>query len=136
MTDYELKEWKHLLEPMWNQAEAVKLCRAIEAFCPDFGCHVALTGGLLYKHGLRKDADILFYRIRQRKAIDVDGLFEALAGIGVYKTSGFGFVHKATYDGKSIDFMFPEENGNYYKPEVKDDGKQRDPHGLEDSLCF
>lgn len=33
----------------WTQAEAVALAKKIEAVCPAFGCHVALTGGLLYK---------------------------------------------------------------------------------------
>ena len=36
----------------WTTAEAIALCREIEAICPAFGCHIALTGGLLYKEGL------------------------------------------------------------------------------------
>lgn len=39
----------------WTQAEAIALCRKIEDVCPAFGCHVALTGGVLYKLGERKD---------------------------------------------------------------------------------
>lgn len=97
----------------WTRDEAVALCRDIERICPGYGCHVALTGGTLYKDGERKDADILFYRIRQSPRIDVDGLFEALAQIGVERTSGFGWVIKATFQGKSIDCFFPEEDGDY-----------------------
>jgi len=99
---------------LWTQLDAIKICREIEAICPDFGCHVALTGGLLYKDGDRKDLDVLFYRIRQRQQIDMDGLFEALKSIQIIKDSGFGWCYKANHNGKPIDCFFPEEqNGNY-----------------------
>lgn len=106
----------------WNQTDAIELCRKIEAICPAYGCHVALTGGCLYKDGLRKDADILFYRIRQVDVIDIEGLFEALEALGILKTHGFGFVHKALYQGKGIDFFFPESAGSsdYQQPAEAD----------------
>lgn len=97
----------------WTQADAIALCRDVEAICPAFGCHVALTGGCLYKDGERKDADLLFYRIRQVGEIDKPGLFQALEAIGVTELNGFGWVHKAEYRGRSIDFFFPEEDGEY-----------------------
>jgi hypothetical protein len=100
----------------WNQTEAVRLCRLIEAISPQFGAHVALTGGTLYKDGDRKDLDILFYRIRQRPNIDMEGLWTALAEIGFKKISGFGWCYKATYLGGKVDCFFPEsardENGD------------------------
>jgi len=99
----------------WTLHEAVALCRVIETICPAFGCHVALTGGTLYKDGERKDCDILFYRIRQIPEIDVDGLFGALALVGIVKRSGFGWCHKATYDGREIDCFFPEDDGGEYE---------------------
>ena len=99
----------------WTQDEAIKLCAEIEAVCPPFGGHVALTGGLLYKQGPRKDCDILFYRIRQRDSIDLDGLWEALRAIGVERTRGWGWCHKATWNGKAIDMFFPENDGGEYK---------------------
>lgn len=102
----------------WTQAQAISLCRLIEGICPEFGCHVALTGGCLYWDGERKDADIMFYRIRQLPDIDTAGLFAALAEIGVEKTGGFGWCHKATFEGRKIDFFFPEEDGVYRVPEV------------------
>lgn len=85
----------------------------IEQIAPKFGCHVALTGGCLYG-GSQKDCDIIIYRIRQCPQIDFDGLFGALHVIGVKKVSGFGFCHKATYQGKSIDFLSPEEDEGEY----------------------
>lgn len=99
----------------WTQAEAVALCREVEAIAPEFGCHVALTGGLLYKDGPRKDADLLFYRIRQVAQVDVDGLFSALGGIGLNKTGGFGWCHKALFNEKPVDCFFPEEAGGEYQ---------------------
>jgi hypothetical protein len=98
----------------WKQADAIALCERIEKVCPEYGCHVALTGGLLYKPGLRKDADILFYRIRQVPQIDVDGLMAALIGIGIQPGDDFGWCLKATYEGKPIDFFFPEREGDEY----------------------
>lgn len=97
----------------WTQADAIALCIELEAIAPDFGAHIGLTGGLLYKQGERKDVDIIIYRIRQVEAIDITGLFDAFELLGVRKVSGFGWCHKATYQGKPIDFFFPEEDGEY-----------------------
>jgi hypothetical protein len=95
---------------------AALICREIEQVAPDFGCHVALTGGCLYKDGKRKDLDILFYRIRQVKGIDKEGLFKALEKLGISDISGFGWLHKAKKGKHSIDMFFPEENqGGEYK---------------------
>lgn len=93
----------------WSLDEAVEVCRIVEDICPKFGCHVALTGGTLYKGGRRKDCDLLFYRIRQVKEIDLDGLWDALAKFGFEKVSGFGWVYKAKFGVKSLDCFFPEE---------------------------
>lgn len=99
----------------WTQAEAIDLCRKIETVCPAAGCHVALTGGALYKDGPRKDADILFYRIRQIKEIDMEVLECLLGAIGVKMRDGWksGWVIKADYNGKGLDLFFPEEDGEH-----------------------
>lgn len=96
---------------MWTQAEAIELCRRVEQVCPAFGCHVALTGGLLYKDGPRKDADLVFYRIRQVECVEVEGLFDALASIGLTlasKSAVPAWCIKATWCGKPVDCFFPE----------------------------
>lgn len=100
---------------VWTQAEAIELCRKIEAVCTPFGCHVALTGGLLYKSGTRKDADILFYRHRRSPEIDVEGLMGALVELGVELRGDelTLFVQKGKYNEKPIDFFFPEATGYY-----------------------
>lgn len=102
----------------WTLGEAVILIRDIERICPAFGCHVALTGGVLYKNGERKDLDILIYRIRQRDKIDVEGLFKALdEQLRIKKVSGFGWCFKLTRDGKRIDLFDPEESDGEEYPE-------------------
>ena len=44
-----------------NRDKAIEICKEIEMRAPSYGCHVALTGGCLYKDGDRKDCDLLFY---------------------------------------------------------------------------
>lgn len=105
----------------WTQDEAIALCRSIEAICPQYGCHVALTGGTLYKDGPRKDLDILFYRIRQIEHVDIDGLFAAMTGIGIERARGFGWCIKATFNERNIDCFFPEEDGGEYVRADPDD---------------
>ncbi|MEE9223077.1 MAG: hypothetical protein V3V40_06430 [Nitrosomonadaceae bacterium] len=107
--------------------QAIDLCKAIEEVVPQFGCHVALTGGTLYKEGDRKDIDIILYRIRQVEEINLDGLFEALRLIGVDKKSGFGWCYKAEYYGTKIDIFFPEEQGGIYVKEVSDNTDLPEP---------
>jgi len=99
----------------WTQAEAIALARKVEAICPEFGCHVALTGGLLYKDGPRKDCDLLFYRIRQEPKMDVKGLLESLEFNLQFKVGKqYGWVAKTIYKGKTVDLFFPEQKGDNY----------------------
>ena len=123
----------------WTQQQAINLCRLIEAFAPRYGCHVALTGGTLYHYGERKDADILFYRIRQVNEIDVDGLMEALREIGVTPEKDYGWCHKATYEGRAIDFFFPERAGDEHYPGRDDPPSLADkprPRIEEEEIAF
>lgn len=96
--------------PLWTQQLAIDLCVAIEAIAPDFGCHVALTGGSLYKSGERKDVDVLFYRIRQVDKIDREGLLKALRKrLGLLPVSSHGWVEKvSTPLGHNVDLFFPD----------------------------
>lgn len=93
----------------WDLQQAAELCQRVEAVCVPFGCHVALTGGVLYKDGARKDLDLLFYRIRQVDKIDRAGLFKALRGVGLVKLKGWGWCYKAIAMGKPVDLFFPDE---------------------------
>lgn len=93
----------------WTRAEAILLCKELEAIAPNYGFHVALTGGLLYKDGRRKDADILFYRIRQQQGV-LDSLLSDIPRLipGFVIKAKFGFVTKAEYKGKGVDILYPE----------------------------
>jgi hypothetical protein len=103
----------------WTQPEAVELCKRVEAICPKFGCHVALTGGLLYKDGERKDCDLLFYRIRQVKEINIEGLWGALEEvIGFTEIKSWGWCYKTLLNGKKLDFFMPEEQEDSPYPET------------------
>ena len=94
--------------------DALKLCRIIEDIAPDYGAHIALTGGCLYKEGERKDIDLILYRIRQVPKVDWVGLVAALAKKDIIVIAEFGFVSKAEWGIYDIDIMFPEaEDGNY-----------------------
>jgi hypothetical protein len=66
---------------------------------------------VLYKDGPRKDLDLVFYRIRQQKEISFTKLWAVLRPLGIIMTRDFGFVAKATWQGRSIDFLFPEHEG-------------------------
>jgi hypothetical protein len=92
----------------WTQQEAIDFATTVEQFAPDYGCHIALTGGCLYGEGERDDADFVFYRIRQTARIAIVGLFGKLAEIGVKVVADYGFVVKVVWNEKPIDFMFPE----------------------------
>jgi len=102
----------------WTQQDAIALCREVERIAPEFGCHVALTGGCLYKDGARKDLDLLFYRIRSFESIDIDGLFAALGETLHIRrvTKQDVWCVKARYEGKGIDCFFPECEGGDYTP--------------------
>jgi hypothetical protein len=104
---------------MWTQDLAIDLCTRIEAVAPNFGCHVGLTGGCLYKRGPRKDLDVVVYRIRQVREVQREALFEMLnqaLGVGVVRDCGF--VVKATWCGLDVDFLFPETPTGTYEREV------------------
>jgi hypothetical protein len=103
----------------WTLPEAIDLCKKIEMISPEFGCHVALTGGVLYKEGHRKDLDILFYRIRNVETINVNGLVDELKNLGLTDFTGFGWCRKAKFKDKKIDMLFPEEQPGEYTREAE-----------------
>lgn len=100
----------------WTQAEALDLCARIEAFAPTYGCHVALTGGCLYKKGERKDVDVILYRIRQSPRIDIEGMAVLLFEMGIelapvseiYGHSNGTWIRKGSMGERGIDFLFPD----------------------------
>lgn len=103
---------------LWNLVEAVLFAQVVEPLAVQAGAHIALTGGCLYKNGERKDLDIVIYRIRQT-TINRNLLFDLLRSAGISIVHDYGFVVKAlAADGRSIDFLFPESPGTYYRRRV------------------
>jgi hypothetical protein len=107
------------VDPAWSLQQGIDLCTAIHNLpAQQFNCHPALTGGLLYKTGPRKDCDIVIYQRGdvggKREPIDWGGLWAALRGIGLCLINDFGYVKKCTYHGKVVDIFDPtQEGGNY-----------------------
>lgn len=90
--------------------------RILENTVKDKGFHIALTGGLLYKDGERKDCDIVVYRVRQEKN-DPSLFFETASKIGLKVVKSYGFCTKCEFFGKGVDILYPEyseESGNQY----------------------
>jgi len=106
-------------QPTWTLAEALELCTLIQSVSPKFSAHPALTGGLLYKTGPRNDADIVIYQHGdtdgERKPIDWDGLWEAVATFGLELGPDFGYVKKCTWRGKVVDIIDPTHDSDYPK---------------------
>ena len=104
----------------WTHDEAVLMAVRIEQIAPNFDCHVALTGGTLYKCGPRKDADFLFYRVRQADRINMEGLLKALSEIGIDVYQDSGWVLKARHEQGDIDLFFPERPITEYPDELEE----------------
>lgn len=104
----------------WSLEEAIVLIKNIEAICPQYNCHVALTGGLLYKEGRRKDLDIIFYAVGSIPPVDIQwtGLIQDLKYLGLTNFKSLGRVTKAYYEGKAIDIIDPTIEGDYLENET------------------
>lgn len=93
----------------WTQQEAISLCIELEKAASLHGGHVALTGGLLYRSGPRKDLDVVVYRTRQVEQFDWDGFFfEISLTLDIERGKDTGWCKKATMDGRNIDFFDPD----------------------------
>ncbi len=87
----------------------IRLCKILFEKLSDKGIYPALTGGLLYKSGNRKDIDIVLYRNRQSvEEFETIELKEILSVAGVEITGFFGFVTKAKWEGVVVDLFNPE----------------------------
>jgi hypothetical protein len=103
----------------WTLDEALALCTAIHEIPSEkFHCHPALTGGLLYKSGPRKDCDIVMYQRGdvngERLPIDWPELWAALDAIGLTLLADYGYVKKCVYKGKMVDVFDPTQDGGNY----------------------
>jgi len=122
----------------WTLAEGVALCTAIQSISPKYGCHPALTGGLLYKEGPRKDCDVVIYQRGdvdgERPEIDWLGLWAELKTIGIELVKDFGYVKKCLYQGKSLDIFDPTEEGGNYGTEDEQPPTQKAEIPIEETV--
>lgn len=110
---------------VWEQREGITLCTILEALAAQNDCHVALTGGLLYNVGPRKDCDIVVYRrglfkgekeLPEFNRTQIEKDFSQVLTI----QGTFTRVTKASFQGKPVDLLFVHELGSY-DGEDKDD---------------
>lgn len=98
-----------------TQEDGIELCRLIHKALIDEHLYPALTGGLLYKDGPRKDIDIVIYRNRQKlNSFDLMDYYSDFKKIGVELKQSYGFVTKAEWKGFSIDLFNPESDSGFY----------------------
>lgn len=100
-----------------SQEAAIEICKEIYPKLSEAGFYPALTGGSLYKEGLRKDVDIIIYRNRQAAPqFEMTDIKDLLIELGFTDLEFFGFVTKSQYKGVSVDIFNPESTagGDYH----------------------
>ena len=91
------------------------MCADLYRVLEPHGYYPALTGGLLYKEGNRKDIDIIIYRNRQKvQGFETVDLSRLLAEVNLNITASFGFVTKARWRGFVVDIFNPETNDEVF----------------------
>jgi hypothetical protein len=89
--------------------DGLDLCCELYAVLKPAGYFPALTGGLVYKTGERKDIDIMIYRHRQDiDHFEMPDIFDLLSKVGLSDFQCFGFVTKARWKGITVDLFNPE----------------------------
>ncbi len=110
-----LDEQESEVESECTYEMAVALCAALYKVLEPEGYYPALTGGLLYKEGNRKDIDIVIYRNRQKiQGFEVVDIANLLAKVHLNITDSFGFVTKAEWHGFIVDIFNPETNDEVF----------------------
>ncbi len=92
-----------------NQKQGIEICEEIYPTLSSLGYFPALTGGLLYKEGERKDCDIVIFRHRQdNKQFELREIENILKEVGFTNLRHYGFVTKAQYKEHDVDLFNPE----------------------------
>ena len=138
----EIADMTEILTPakplVWSREMAVELCTLIQGVSPPFNAHPALTGGLLYKEGMRKDCDIVIYRRGDtggvRPDLNWDGLWKAMEAFGLRLIRDYGYVKKCLWirhdEWLPVDvFDVVQDGGNYPDPgDSESNGVAEDGH--------
>lgn len=98
--------------------EALKIAPKLEAIAAANGCHIGLTGGLLYKSTERKDADFVVYKHNDDetvgKQIARNDFENALRRTPEVRFIGFfPRVTKIMWEDLPIDLIYAEQFGCY-----------------------
>jgi hypothetical protein len=104
----------------WSQLEAIAFAIDVEHIARSFNFHVGLTGGCLYRQGLRKDCDLVFYpHVEKGCEPNELGLIDALVkDMNLILGKRFTRVQKSTYFGRSVDLIFPHHTPYGYDDEI------------------
>tara|TARA_R110000822_G_scaffold147071_3_gene286125 strand:+ start:1080 stop:1451 length:372 start_codon:yes stop_codon:yes gene_type:complete len=94
---------------MADQQDGIWLCEGLHEILHLSGYYPALTGGLLYKEGNRKDIDIVIFRHRQNvEQFEMQDIERFLVRAGLSELKYYGFVTKAKWNGFTVDLFNPE----------------------------
>jgi len=94
---------------MATQQDGIRLCESLYSKLSPAGYYPALTGGLLYKEGARKDIDVVIFRNRQDVTdFEMKDIECFLVEIGMSDFKYYGFVTKAIWNGFTVDLFNPE----------------------------
>lgn len=95
-----------------DQTDGIVLCQQLNKFL-DKKYFVALTGGVLFQRGLRKDIDIIIYRNRATMPFEVEQLGITLQAFGFTNIRYYGFVTKCEWGGHDVDILHPESTSEF-----------------------
>lgn len=121
---------KSEMPSVWTRDMANELCTLIQSVSPQFNAHPALTGGLRYKTGNRKDCDIVIYRRGDtngvRPELDWSGLWTALESLQLKLVKDYGYVKKCLWSHGGawlpVDVLdVVQDGGNYPESDSEDD---------------
>jgi len=98
---------------MTQLESAVHLCALLYTELKQNDIFPALTGGVLYKNGTRKDIDIIMYRGESGQTLNVHDVHDVLQKLEIEVLGNFNRVAKCKWGAWNLDIIFPEAEGEY-----------------------
>ena len=95
-----------------DRKDGIVLCQRLNQFL-NKKYFVALTGGLIFQQGERKDIDIIIYRNRATMPFETIQLGVTLTAFGFTNLRYYGFVTKCEWEGHSVDILHPESDSEF-----------------------
>tara|TARA_R110002126_G_scaffold92186_2_gene218951 strand:- start:11098 stop:11484 length:387 start_codon:yes stop_codon:yes gene_type:complete len=96
-----------------ERLDGIVLCQRFNTFL-NKKYFVALTGGLIFQQGERKDIDIIIYRNRETDKFEMLDIQDILIEFGFIDIRFYGFVTKCKWQGYDVDIMHPEATTGEY----------------------